>query len=218
MNRLIHSSSALLRALQMSAAQVFVFVEGKTDVYFYSKICKAVCDSLAVSYEIHSLQQLGGSGGKLGLLALHDQLEQNKSLVDTRFGKTTVCLFYLDKDTESSRKLRRSRHIAYTLYYTLENHIFLEANVTEAIRIAASLDTSYTLPSSKDLCRLASVHWKEWGKLCLLAYTKGIGSDCGYHSNSRINTEPNGSISQTEYTKYQGILQSRGELSQNDFD
>jgi hypothetical protein len=134
MSRLTHSLAGYRRAMQMSRTQIFAFVEGQTDPYFYDKICEAVCQPSTVSYEIRRAQELpGGTGGKVALLALYDYLRRMSSLLDNFKGKTTGVLIFLDKDVDDLLRIqRRSEHIVYTKYYDLENHLFIHGNLTEA--------------------------------------------------------------------------------------
>ena len=70
MSRPRHSYAGQLRLMQLSASDLFVFVEGKrSDPYFYAGIVASVPE-LHARYEICTARQLPGeTGGKQALLS-----------------------------------------------------------------------------------------------------------------------------------------------------
>src|SRR5262245_19538834 len=102
MSRLTHSPQGYLRQMQMSNFRVWIFVEGKSDRYFYSKLAAATAQSLARkrSYIVISADELPtqGAGGKSVLLGYFDFLKLGRRLVSRLAGHITRAVFFLDKD------------------------------------------------------------------------------------------------------------------------
>lgn len=205
MKRLTHCFKAYLRYMQISRHEVFVFVEGKvTDPYFYGKICDSVCPPAGVSHEICRSQELSnGNGGKQILISFFEYLRRKSALVHTFEGKSTGVIFFLDKDVDDLlRTQRRSEHVVYTLYYDVENHIFVEGDLVEATAASASMDTREVLACIGDCdCwrREAAEQWKRWVTLCVLVAKKKIDSECNYRVTSRINNPLHGPVDQAAY-------------------
>jgi hypothetical protein len=205
MKRLTHCFKAYLRYMQISRHEVFVFVEGKvTDPYFYGNICDYVCQPVNVSYEICRSQELSkGNGGKQVLISFFEYLRRKSALVHTFKGKSTGVVFFLDKDVDDFlRTQRRSEHVVYTLYYDVENHIFVEGDLVEATAASASMDGREVLACIGDCDRWrreAVEQWKQWVTLCLFVAKKKISSECNYRVTSRINSPLHGPVDQAAY-------------------
>jgi len=182
-----------------------VFVEGKvTDPYFYGKICDSVCQPVGISYEICRSQELSkGHGGKQVLISFFEYLRRKSALFDTFKGKSTGIVFFLDKDVDDFlRTRRRSEHVVYTLYYDVENHIFIEGDLVEAAAASASMDHQEVLACIGDYHRWrrqVAERWKEWVTLCLFVAKKKISCECNYRVTSRINKPLHGNVDQNAY-------------------
>jgi hypothetical protein len=222
MTRLRHSPRGYLRYMQMSRYQIFAFVEGRTDPYFYSKICESVCNPNGISYEVCRAQELPqAAGGKQALLSYFQYLRRRSSLLDTFKGKYTGAIFFLDKDVDDLMRIqKRSSHLIYTEYYDAENYIFKYGDLIEAMAAAACLDRlwlqSQVVDSEiwrKDLAE----RWKEWLKLCLFAKLKKIRGNVNYGSTSQINNPLYATVNETEYAARLADLQARSGLSNSQF-
>jgi hypothetical protein len=198
MSRLVHSRRGFRRYMQVSQKQLFTFVEGKSsDRNFYGRLCAAVCKPLNASYEQVMANQLpgGGTGGKTVLIGFFKYLRRSHSLVTDLLGKRTAALFFLDKDIDDLLgKLLRSEHCIYTQHYHVENYLFRESNLVNAVGAAASLGPEMIEPAVGDpeaMLRNRAALWKDWVKLCVLAQKRRIRTQSNYGVTSQINNPPN---------------------------
>lgn len=207
MTRLRHSTGGYLKYMQMSESQIFAFVEGKTDPYFYSKICESVCIPVGVSYEVCRAQELpGAAGGKEAVLSFFQYLRRRSSLLDDFKGKRTGTVFFLDKDVDDLMRIqKRSAHLVYTEFYDAENYIFKYGDLVEALAAASCVDRMWLRNKiidseawRKDLSKL----WKDWVTLCLFAKLKKIRSATNYSSTSQINNPLHAPVDMAEYQQY----------------
>lgn len=188
--------------MQISGFRIFAFVEGnESDLYFYGRICEKTCTPNGILHAVLMARELpaltGGhaGGGKPRLLAWYNYMKDKSALINTSLGKTTVTIFYLDKDVDdflwNRKKLRHSRHIVYTSLYNVESHIYAEGNITEAVAAAASIDiqtAASVITSSDDWRRWAAESWKDWVKLCLFAAIHRAQGVPNFGADSPINT------------------------------
>jgi hypothetical protein len=94
MTKLAHSFAGYKRSMQMSRNPLFVFVEGQTDRYFYSKIADLECQTYGMCYQIVTAEELSGlAGGKETLLKFFAYLKTKYSLNENFKGKRTVSIF-----------------------------------------------------------------------------------------------------------------------------
>jgi hypothetical protein len=210
--------------MQMSSAKVFIFVEGKTDRYFYNKICEAFFLTRGIQYEICLAQELPKlTGGKTALLEFFKYLAKVSSLLDDFKGRKTAAIFYLDKDVDDIlRKCKPSEHIVYTQHYCVENYFFAQGDLVEAVAAAASLDISDVRrglgASSRAWRRNAAEAWKDWVKLCVFCRKLNINIDCNYGVNSsRINNGPYAPIDTVAYSARILELERRSGLTSRGF-
>ncbi len=193
MNRLHHSYSGHLRSMQMSATQLFVFVEGKQcDPYFFAGICSTALNQ-RVSYEISTAREIpGNSGGKQVLIAFFTFLRHRKSLVSTLGGQRTACVFFLDKDVDDlQHRKKRSLHAVYTEHYDVQNYVFQHGDLAKGTAAAASVDTRRLegdLGDAPRWCRHVAMLWRDWLALCLRLLEDGIPSEANYRVLSRVQT------------------------------
>jgi hypothetical protein len=186
--------------MQMSRHDLFVFVEGGTDRYFYGLLCDHVIRD-PLSYELVSADELpGGNPGKPGLLAAFRYLRSSHGLADSFQGKRTYVVFFLDKDIDDVLRVRlRSPHLHYTPMYELENHLFSAGDVCASAAATASLDPA-TLRrhiASADSWRLRVARsWQLWVVLCIVSRRFGTASAVNYGRGSLINAPRFGPVDQ----------------------
>ena len=180
MNKLQHSESATKRALGMSRYQLFVFVEGVSDLSFYSAICDKVCDK--VKFHIYPANEhpflkeemeesdIENTSGKKGIVFLFERFREKKLLTIDFQGEKKVVIFFLDKDVDDLLETQIfSEHVVYTKYYTLENHVFVEGDIITGVAITASMTTQQVreiIESSHDWRRKIAKKWLDYVKLC----------------------------------------------------
>jgi hypothetical protein len=222
--RLTHTTNAAFRRyMQVSKAKVFVFVEGKTDQYFYSKICELVLRSQEINFQICQAQELPQTtGGKKSLLKFFSYLRRGNSLKDNFKGKTKVSIFYLDKDIDDLLgKSKTSDHIVYTQTYSVENYFFRYGELVEAVAAAASLTLAAVRSTfnteNKAWQRTAAENWKDWVKLCVYSGKHRIHYECNYSVPSRVNHGPYTPVNAIWYTDRLGELERRSTLTARGF-
>lgn len=225
MSKLRYSKQGYRRRMQMSKSRLFVFVEGSSDRYVYSKIVDYECLSANISYEVVSAEELPkAAGGKQALLQFFDYLRRSSSLIDNFSGKKTASIFFLDKDVEDlSRRLRRSQHIVYTETYEIENYLFIYGDIVEAAASTAGLDIGSMRSGIGDAAEWrsrAAEQWKEWVAICLYSQTRlryNLGFRCYRKSKSEINEKAYGDIDRAKQQTFLGKLQESSGLSSVDF-
>ena len=182
--------------MQVSRKHVFVFVEGRDlDPDVYSRICVPVCKEAGKLHEIVIADRLGdgfGGGGKGLLTRFFEFLRNNSSLLDRSQHEPKVAMFYFDKDVDDLfNALRKSDHVVYTNYYSIENHIFAEGNLASSLATAGSLDMTLVeeYVTSNDAWRVrAASLWRDWLTLCLLARKLSLPAPVTFAmAASRIN-------------------------------
>jgi len=223
MNKLQHSVSATKRALQISRHQLFVFVEGQSDLFFYGEICSIVCNSKQ-QYHIYSVnktqfcndefhdKQLSGKSGLIDLFACF----QKNSLLTIHFkGEKKVAIFFLDKDVDDLLgKQIDSEHLIYTEYYDVENHIFKEGNVIKGTASAIGMTTQEVcekILNSHNWMSEVATQWKLYVKLCFFAVRTGTTvEECRYGRDvlpQTFNSTCESNFSSDEnYLKYSKLL------------
>lgn len=193
MNRSIHSFSGFVRSMQISDTILYAFSEGKIhDRYFYGKICESACKPIAINYTVCCAQELpGDNGGKQQLINFYKYLQKKKLFLFNFKGKKTAVIFFLDKDIDDFSKRRlHSDHVIYTKYHDIENHLFVDGNVIEAVAATSSLDPVFIakqIGNYNDWRQRVASYWKDWVKICFFTKKRNIGCECTYSSQSRIN-------------------------------
>lgn len=218
--RLRYSFASYRRRMQMSRNSAFVFVEGHLiDRYFYGTIADSECGD----NEVVAGEELGGeTGDKELLLKFFDYLRKKNSLVDAFKGKTTISIFYLDKDIDDLlRKKRRSEHVIYTEPYELENYLFIHGDIKTAAATAALIDPASIrqyFGSQDDWRRQAATKWKDWVILCLFSHCHEVSSICNYgRPISPINDGVYGPVKVNEFTNHISNLESNCGMSASKF-
>jgi hypothetical protein len=210
--------------MQMSRRTLFVFVESHDiDRYFYSMLVDVVCRKNKITYQIVTAEEVSdGDGGKQILLRFFDYLKRRSSLIN-RFGnKTTLSVFFLDKDVDNYRRVkRRSPHVVYTETYEAENYVFMFGDLCQAIGASTSLDVGSVRAGIGDYCQWrkhAASNWKDWVKLCLFSVTRNVASSCNYGRYvSPINQGCYGALLMNEYDDKLASVQSQSGMPLQQF-
>lgn len=221
------SEESYLRAMQISSAQIMVFVEGKDfDEYFYGKICQVVCTE---KYKVHRAEQIPlsnnqgktkSAGGKKSLISWFEYLEQHSKLVNDNIdGKRQVVVVFLDKDVDDLLgKTICSPHLIYTKYYNIENHIFVGGDLNKAAAIIASHDPQEKIIGDCTQWRQAvAEYWKRWVKLCLFAVTTELKCECNYSNLPSKNQPLYSRIKDDIYLAYEQIVKKNSPLTEEQF-
>lgn len=223
MSRPRHSNGGFRRYMQISRTQLFIFVEGKViDPHFYGKVCESAFQSTKIRYRIQTAKELPGeTGGKKSLISFFYYLKRNSSLIDGFNDEKTASFFFLDKDIdEFLNKKLRSRHVIYTKYYDVENHIYREGNIQEGVAAAASLDpqiATQICTNNKDWSTDTANKWRHWIKLCMFERKKKLNCGCRYSRASCINVNKYGAHEDESYNQYLSVLKRESGLTESQF-
>ena len=191
----MHSNfKAYLRYMQASRHQLFAFVEGPSDPFFYDRVCAAASNGTGLSYQIATAAELpGGTGGKPGLLNFHGELATRKKLFHAFKGKAIGVMFFFDKDVDDLlHKQVRSRYVVYTECFDVEGQAFRYGRLKDASAAAAFLESSWLdalLADGAAWLVSAAQRWKEWVQLCLLCAMRNIPCACTFRRPSPINDD-----------------------------
>lgn len=215
--------SAFRRYMQMSATELFAFVEGKdTDPFFYDRVVRPICEAAGIACDILRSDFITGTGGKATLLELHDYLRTADSL--KQVGATRKwCVFFLDKDVDGViGRLISSPHIVYTPVYSVENILFIHGELVIAAAAASSLEMEKIrakIPDANDWRRQKAEHWKEFLILSLLSHKLRINCDCHYGRNtSPLNAPAEAPTDRHRAVAITAELQERSGLPAAKFD
>jgi hypothetical protein len=173
MARVGYSSNGMLRALEMSRANVTAFVEGFLDRSFFSHLIGSNTSAGGKAIEIRLAHELDSSlgNGKTALLVLHAKLRERSRLAFTIGTERKAVLFFLDKDVDDIRRTRkRCAHVIYTEHYSVENYLFRNGDMCKALSCGACLDCQSigAWPSNRAWTRQAARAWAEWIAFCLM--------------------------------------------------
>ena len=222
--RLKHTSpNAFRRSIQISNADLFIFVERKTDRFFYNKICIEALRGRSLRYQIRLAQELPGqTGGKAELLRFFSYLQRSNALLEDFKGRRLATLFFLDKDIEDlAGTTKNSNHLIYTQHYHLENYFFIHGNLIEATAAASTLnhdEVERSLIRNNSRWReQAADNWREWVKLCVFTVLRRINYDSSFSVPSRVNNGPYTAVDQNEYERRVRELQARSGFTQRGF-
>ena len=199
MSRLRHSERALVRVLQMSRCDLFAFVEGWSDRYFYDRVCQFALRDTPFTFQVRTSAETSGLGdGKEALLKFFLYLRRRKLLFSEFKGKKTAVIFFLDKDVDDYlRILKPSDHVVYTPYYSVENHYVRHSDLVDVVACAGALNLEAVediIGDEKEWTRRAADEWKDWMKLCLLTRIIGTNSPTNYGRTSQLNVGAYGGV------------------------
>jgi hypothetical protein len=142
------------------------------------------------------------TGGKDALIAFYRLARRSRKLVSILGSKKTVLAFFLDKDIDEIVRTKcRSRHVFYTAFYDVENHVFKHADFIRGLSSAASIDTVELRehPTFQgNWCESAAQRWREWVVLCLLRVKYAVPGP-NYRCTSRVNKPLNGPLDTSLY-------------------
>ena len=221
MRRLAHRTAALIRVLQMSKTDIIVFVEGWSDRFFYDRLVNTSCGTSGLKYQIRTAKEIGANAdGKSALIALFHVFKSRGVLDGSKKDRASV-LFFLDKDIDELKgSIIKSRHIAYTEHYNVENYYTIAGDLPLAVAASASLELDALRQWFGDLLawrRSVAEAWRTWVELCLHATIYGLSCNCHFRTPSTINKGCSAQLNQTRYaTTFQGLKQASG-LSSADF-
>lgn len=191
MNRLRYSQNGGVRALQISTAKIFVFVEGALDRACADKLLRAISRGVDGNYQVRSIKEYSGTGGKTEVLKLFKHMRSKAMLDSDRLGKRCYLIFLLDKDADDlTRRIISSRHIVYTTTYDLEGQLFLAGEVHDALAAACFVtraDAVSLLPDKDNFTKSLARTWGEWVALCLLSTRLKVNCGCTFDRLSAVN-------------------------------
>jgi len=223
MTRLSYSPSAFRRSMRISRVPLFIFVEGFSDRYVYDRIAQSECQRAGVGFKIVTADEIAiDGGGKEVLLKFFDYLAGESSLICNFQGKTTISIFFLDKDVDDILKTKReSDHIVYTETYNFENYLFIHGELSEVAASSASIEVGSirnALGEYEAWRRSAASKWKKWVGLCLFSRMCSIRSMSNYERpTSPINVGICGSVKSSEYKRHLSYLKLKSQLPPDDF-
>lgn len=207
----------------MSSDRVFAFVEGRLDRRFFDRLFFQVCNPRDIGYQIFAMKELdGGTGGKSALISKFQEFRRIGLLAHTAFGKSMVCIFLADKDSDDfTRRQLRSAHLIYSPTYDLEGHLFSCGDLTRALADACGITADQAkqiLPDAKYWLQSAVARWKDWVALCLVSQIKGINCGCTFERISQVNPDPLAEPDSAQVAAFKLKLASRLGISQQDLD
>jgi hypothetical protein len=208
--------------MQMSRAALFVFLEGRVDRFFYSRVCESALAGVRILHEVVIAQELpGGTGGKPGLTAFFEYLEFKLALQEEFKGKRLAAMFCFDKDLDDyARRMKTSRHAVYTVFYDLENHLFHHGSLVEAAAAAADLDVpsiQALIPNPEAWRRTCAESWREWVKMCAFSQVRTAKCACNYGVTSRVNTSVYSALDPTLQAQFMNVLEVASRLQAQRF-
>lgn len=195
MTRLTHSNGGFIRSLQMTSARVFAFVEGRLDRPFFDRVLQRACAAGQAEHRVFAMKELpGGTGGKSSLLLTFQDFRRRGLLACTAFGKSMVCIFFADKDSDDfTRKRLRSEHLIYSPTYDLEGHLFACGDLHRALADACGITIEQSrrlLPDPEVWLANTATLWKEWIALCLVSQARSANCGCTFDRTSQVNPDP----------------------------
>lgn len=214
MSRLVHSQGGFIRSLQMSSARIFAFVEGRLDRTFYDRLIPRAIPADSVRHQVIAMKEMpAGTGGKPALLATFREFRSRGMLRMTAFGKTMVCVFFADKDSDDfCRKQLRSPHLLYTPSYDLEAHLYTCADLHRALADSCGLTFSQAealIPDPKAWLLQSAQAWREWIALCLISQLKAVNCGCTFDRISQVNPDPFAPPDLAQVASFKTLLSQR---------
>ncbi|MER5894729.1 hypothetical protein [Streptomyces sp. NPDC001876] len=200
--------------MQMSRISMFAFVEGvNVDGYVHGSNCDIALAPIGVEFRVAPADELpGNGGGKTRLTGYYSHLEGTRSLVTNFKGKVTAILFFMDKDVDDQLGLLiDSPHVLYTWFYDVENHVFHEGDVADAVSSGCSLAPNW---SRQEFGRrgswqeAASRLWKDWVQLCFTAKTLKVSGAVNYGRTSPVNPTPHSASDPILVAAYESKLKA----------
>lgn len=223
MSRLTHSNGGFIRSLQMTSARVIAFVEGRLDRPFFDRVLQRACAVPGVEYRVYAMKELpGGTGGKSSLLSTFQDFRKRGLLACTKFGKSMVCMFFADKDSDDfTRKRLRSHHLIYSPTYDLEGHLFSCGDLNRALADACGITLEQSrrlIPDPASWLAGTATLWKEWIALCLVSQANETNCGCTFDRTSQVNPDPLAPPDAAQVSAYRNRLATALSISQQALD
>lgn len=221
MTRLIHTATGNLRAMQISTAQVFAFVEGGLDRPFVERLLTLFARPDTKVRVVAIKETAAGTGGKPALLEHFRRLKRKGHLLATAWGKPFVSLFFVDKDADDVlRKKVRSPHVAYTPAYDLEGSLFGCGDLIQALAstcLVTREQAESLIGNTNEMMRELSSNWSDWITLCLISQFKKQNLGCTFDRVSVINADPLQPPDQALLQQWKSRVRQSLAISDNDF-
>jgi hypothetical protein len=222
MSRLIFSSRAFLRSIQMSKAQIFGFVEGGLDRPFVERML-GLASKGAYDYRVCAIKELpGGTGGKQALIGWFKHFRRKGVLGGNAWGKKYAMAFFADKDADDFiQKRLRSKHFIYSETYDIEGHLFRCGDLVRALADAAGLTVEQArgiIYSPEAWLSAVARKWADWIVMCLFSQFYKINVGCTFDRFSVVNPNPLEGPDPVAVKDMKDILFSRMTISRIDFD
>lgn len=193
MTRLHYSPSAFIRSMQMSRAELHVFVEGRDlDPYVYGMVLEDACAGQG-GYRLIRADEIPGETktGKGGLLSYYDKLRRRKELARGSAGLRYSVLFILDKDIDDLlRRRRRSPHVIYTPTYDVEGLVFVNCDLRRALAAVCCLAPNQVedfMPHPDAWIERVMEYWRDWVELCVFARRANVRGVSNFGVDSQVN-------------------------------
>lgn len=196
MKKLRHTSQkAYVRFMQVSEAQLFIFVEGKrADRHFYSSVSEGPCAAANIAFQIATASEIPEAGGGKGALkTFHNFLEEQQALLSSFKGKKTAALFFADKDIDDLLRIKiNSDYFVYTKTYDIEGTILKAGDVFGAAAVMAGLghaEVRAFIGEKEDWLRRCAAAWKEWLSICIYCKKHALAGLPNFGVPSKVNRE-----------------------------
>ncbi|WP_422837753.1 DUF4435 domain-containing protein [Aquabacterium sp.] len=193
MSRLTHSRNGAIRAMQISSAQVFAFVEGGLDRTFAERIL-STCGLNQNQFRVFAIKEVNnGTGGKQAVLQHFKEFRSQGRLYADAWGKKLVSIFFADKDADDFLGVKlRSPHLIYTPTYDVEGVLFGFGNLLKALTEACLItipQANELLGDAKSWIKNVATHWVDWITLCLISQQKKKNTGYTFDRISCINPD-----------------------------
>jgi hypothetical protein len=149
-------------------------------------------------------------------------MQRKKFLLTEYKGKPYCCLFFVDKDVDDIKRVRRrSRHVFYTDLYDLEAHIYRDSDLRKAVAIGVSVSLDvvpvvYDNPAG--WIEAKAVQWEHWLLLCLFSSMFNVDCGCGYGRASCINSGLLGATEIPAFESFKAQLNNKSGIPKEEFD
>ena len=201
MSKLRHTTQkAYFRSMQISGAQLFIFVEGKrADRHFYSKISDPPCSAANITCQVATASEVPeAGGGKESLKSFHNFLENQELLISDFKGKKTAALFFADKDIDDLLRIDvRSNYFVYTKTYDLEGTIFQTGDVFGAAAAIGGLgeaEVKHAIGDKDNWLRQCAETWEQWLVICVYCKKHELRGIANFGVPSQVNRDLVGDI------------------------
>lgn len=205
----------MARAFLMTSASVTIFVEGiEVDRKYYSKIFYEFLKDEGITAKFRASYELG-SEGKPGLVNAFQYFFDNDRLSGKSGDQTYTVVFCMDKDIDDflNRKID-SKHVIYTEYFQVENHLIAESDFVEALASTLSISSddlpTLLIENPAQWLKSLAVIWKQWIAMCITCAKLGQ-QQANYKRPSQINDGYLGPVVEEKVDEYlQQVSQREG--------